>query len=393
MSVTFIHTADWQIGKPFHSVEDDDKRIQLRLERINAIKRIENIITENEAEFVLVAGDLFDSPTPTKSIVSATCSAIGTLKVPVYVIPGNHDHGGPGSLWEQDFFIRERESLAPNLQVLIKSEPIELEKAILFPCPLLRRHEPTDLTSWLREFDESNINGEKVRIILAHGSIQDFSGLKDDEESDELISTNFIDLKKLSFDKFDYMALGDWHGAKMVGEKAWYAGTHETDRFSKGEDYNPGNVLVVKCSRNASPEIIPNKTGKIFWVEKEFHFTNETMLEIFNNEINDTFNNLFDSVLLKLTLTGSLGLELQKKLYEIIESLSARFLRLKLKNEIKIAPTEEELQKLIESQSNPLISVVASNLSEKIHSNTEEGEVARIALKEIYLSLKELNVI
>src|SRR5687767_2843047 len=106
---TFIHTADWQLGKPFAGVESDDKRALLQHERVVAIHRIAETVRARGAQFVVVAGDLFDSPTPAKATVSAACSAIGSLEVPVFAVPGNHDHGGPGSVWHQEFFRREQQ--------------------------------------------------------------------------------------------------------------------------------------------------------------------------------------------------------------------------------------------------------------------------------------------
>jgi DNA repair exonuclease SbcCD nuclease subunit len=84
---------------------------------------------------VVVAGDLFDSPNATKATVSAACSAVGAMGVPVLAIPGNHDHGGQGSLWKQEYFLRERDALAPNFRVLLEPQPLELENAMVLPCP------------------------------------------------------------------------------------------------------------------------------------------------------------------------------------------------------------------------------------------------------------------
>ncbi|MDR1935758.1 MAG: metallophosphoesterase, partial [Candidatus Accumulibacter sp.] len=123
----FIHTADWQIGKPFAGIENDDKRGLVRAERVEAIRRIGELARERRAEAVLVAGDLFDSPRADKATVSALCSAVGSMRLPVFAIPGNHDHGGAGSVWEQAFFLRERESLAPNLHILLKPEAVATE--------------------------------------------------------------------------------------------------------------------------------------------------------------------------------------------------------------------------------------------------------------------------
>ena len=61
---SFIHTADWQIGKPYRQIADEQKRFKLQQERLTAIGRIRDAARMQGAAFVVVAGDLFDSPTP-----------------------------------------------------------------------------------------------------------------------------------------------------------------------------------------------------------------------------------------------------------------------------------------------------------------------------------------
>jgi hypothetical protein len=38
--IRFIHTADWQIGKSYRQVSDEQKRFRLQQERLSAIGRI-----------------------------------------------------------------------------------------------------------------------------------------------------------------------------------------------------------------------------------------------------------------------------------------------------------------------------------------------------------------
>ena len=100
----FIHTADWQIGKPFLQIKDEQKRFKLRQERLNVISRIRDAIRTEQSQFVLIAGDLFDSPTPSTTSVTEVLEEIGKMNVPVIVIPGNHDHGALGTVWYSDDF-------------------------------------------------------------------------------------------------------------------------------------------------------------------------------------------------------------------------------------------------------------------------------------------------
>lgn len=384
MKITFLHTADWQLGKPFAGVDDVQKRALLQNERLAVIKRLADKAREHGAEFVLVAGDLFDSPSATKSTVSAACSVIGSIGVPVFAIPGNHDHGGAGSLWEQEFFKRERDQLAPNFNILLKPEPVELKNVVLFPCPLLRRHEAVDSTAWLRSSQDFDARfGDKPRIILTHGSVLNFGSLPDDEESDAG-APNLIDLPRLSESAFDYMALGDWHGAKQVACKAWYSGTPELDRFVKGEDHNPGNILVVEVSRGQPPKVQCVRTGSIGWHNLDFSFADDAGLVRLKELVDEKIGNRANQDLLRLHLSGSLGIEASTRLEQMMEAWNARLLRVKLDNQTAIAPSPAELDGLTQRAGDPLVSLVATKLVALAANGNDQGAVARVALRELH---------
>lgn len=382
---TFIHTADWQLGKAFARVEDFSKRVRLQQERISVLHRIADAVTDHNADFVLVAGDLFDSTTVTRTIVSEACSAIGRMSVPVYVIPGNHDHGGPGGIWEQAFFRQESEQLAPNLTILLSSEVVQTEHAVLFPCPLLRRHDSTDTTAWLRQIDADDLEqfGNKPRIVLAHGSTQGFGSVEEDEDSGG-DSTNQIDLTRLPSGVFDYVALGDWHGTKQVADNAWYSGTPELDRFPKGDSNRPGNILVVQSTREVSPAVTVIATAKFGWHERAFRFSEDTELELFQQNIAEVIGNRVGEDLVRLDLTGSLGLIGQARLETILESLRSRLLRLKLSFNVRIAPTSAEIESLTTRSDDPVIAEVARALLSLAVGESENAQVARIALRELH---------
>ena len=116
----FIHTADWQIGKPYRQIADEQKRFKLQQERLNAIGRIRDAARMQAAAFVVVAGDLFFSPTPPTTAVLEVLEAIGEMEIPVLVIPGNHDHGALGTVWHREDFQRHQRRMAPNLRLLLE---------------------------------------------------------------------------------------------------------------------------------------------------------------------------------------------------------------------------------------------------------------------------------
>ena len=384
MTTRFLHSADWQLGKPFATVGDEVKRHRLQVERVQVIRRMAAVVAERALDFVVVAGDLFDSPHVTKATVSAACEAMGLMRVPVLVIPGNHDHGGPGSIWEQAFFLREREQLAPNLRVLLRGEPVVLEKAVVFPAPLLRRHEAGNPVAWVREaVDDAAVPGDLPRIVVAHGTVQGFGGMEDDEEGGAGVA-NWIDLASLPEGAVDYVALGDWHGTKQVGPVAWYSGTPEIDRFPKGESNDPGNVLVVEAGRGRVPVVEKVATGRFVWKREAFRFSDDASVELFAGRLDEWIGERRDEHLLRLVLEGSLGIDAAGRLGRMLESWEARLARLKLEDRVMIAPSAEEIAQLTQRVEDPLIAAVAAALVGRCGGESEDAAVARLALRELY---------
>lgn len=52
---------------------------------------VNQIIEEYKIDFLLHGGDLFDRPDVSISIVNRFASIINSIKVPIYIISGNHD--------------------------------------------------------------------------------------------------------------------------------------------------------------------------------------------------------------------------------------------------------------------------------------------------------------
>ncbi|QEY32754.1 DNA repair exonuclease [Synechococcus sp. RSCCF101] len=387
-----LHSADWQLGKPYARVADSDKRARLRQERLEAIGRLGALARERQAACILVAGDLFDAPQPSRAQVSAACSAIGAIDRPVLAIPGNHDHGGPGSLWQERYFLEEREQLAPNLHVLLEREPVDLRRyglppGLLLPCPLLRRSEPGDPTAWLRSLHWNALPGGP-RIVLAHGSIQEFgggSGPADADDENPPLSGNRIDLAALPASELDYIALGDWHGLKQVAPRAWYSGCHEMDRFPRAADYRSGQALLVTLERGGPPEVEVLPTGAIGWHQIAHRFSDDADLERLEQRVADAIGSRSNRDLLLLELDGSLSLAAAAALKELLQRLEARLLRLKLRDRTSVAPDPAELRQLTERAGDPLVARVARRL-QQLQEDAEQGELARLALRELHRS-------
>jgi hypothetical protein len=242
-----------------------------------------------------------------------------------------------------------------------------------------------DPTAWLRQLDFSPWAGQP-RIVLAHGSIHGFGGEDNGDIDDENppVPTNRIDLAALPTTEIDYVALGDWHGLKQVGARAWYSGCHEMDRFPRSNDYRSGQVLVVQACRGSSPEVFPVATGAIRWHQVNHRFNSDTDLERLEQILRDALGTRSNEDLLLLELDGSLSLAAAARLQELLQRLEARLLRLKLRDRTSVAPDPTELRQLTERAGDPLVARLALRLQQEAEKGEAEGELARMALRELH---------
>ena len=392
-----LHSADWQIGKPYARVLDPDKRARLRQVRLDAIGRRADHARQQAVQLVVVAGDLFDSPTPSSSDVSSVCAAIGAIPCPVLVIPGNHDHGAPGTVWHSSFFQAEQGRRAPNLQVLLERKVVELDSLVVLPCPLLRRSDSVDPCNWLNQVDWDGLPADKPRLVIAHGSVQGFGA----EDLDAPASANNrLRLDGAWLDAVDYIALGDWHGLKQVSAKAWYSGTLEPDRFPRSPDYQAGQVLQVELRRGEPPQLQPLATGGLGWHPLRFSFQADSDLDRLEEQLEGLLGGRTGADLLLLEVSGSLSLAGHRSYEGLLERLEAQLLRLKLRGGCDAAPGREELAQLTQRPGDPLIAQVASHLAAMLQTSSPDPgrhpeiapeidpATARLALSELYRAVQ-----
>ena len=372
---------------------DPDKRSRLRQARIEAIGRIAEHCSTSGAAALVVAGDLFDAPTPAASDVSAVCAGLGAIGCPVLVIPGNHDHGGAGSVWHDAFFLAERDRRAPHLQVLLERQPVELDQLVVLPCPLLRRSDSADPCAWLGQLDWGALPAAKPRLVLAHGSIQGFGATDqasdsstDSDDENPPNANNLLRLDPRWLEQVDYVALGDWHGLKQVGPKAWYSGTPEPDRFPRHADYRAGVVLQVSLRRGQLPVVASRATGGLGWHPVQANLHGDAELERLERELEALLGDRVGRDLVLLEQRGSLSLEAHQRYHALLERLEAQLLRLKRRGHCSEAPGEAEVEALRRRPGDPLIAQVAAALQQELTSagNAEAQEPLQRALAELH---------
>lgn len=308
MSITFLHTADWQIGKQFSHVPGDPGAA-LRLRRLDTVKAIAELARERRVDAVLVAGDVFEDNAVSDETLRRTMDALAPFEGSWVLLPGNHDASLTQSAWSR---LRRLAIVPANVILADRPEPIELcqGRLVVLPALLRRRHEVRDLTEW---FDALRSDAGVFRVGLAHGAVT--NRLPAAAEAHNPIADTRIETGNL-----DYLALGDWHGTLEVANRTWYAGTPEPDRFKANE---PGNVLLVELRGNgATPQVEKVLVGYYRWVQVACEVMDEQALAVLDGRLAA----LGDSgrVLVRLQLTGAVDLATRQRLDELLDAWRAR---------------------------------------------------------------------
>ena len=357
-----LHTADWQIGKPFRWITDPQKLARLQRERVEAVSRIADVARSESVDALLVAGDLFDSSTVPASEVLEVMELIGAMPCPVLVIPGNHDHGGAGGIWRREDLLRRMRERAPNLELLTRFEPTSRAGLTLLPCPLLRRHDSVGPMRWLDQLDWQDLDSEAPRVLLAHGSVQGFGSGTD---------VNALNLERLPTEELDYIALGDWHGLMQVQSKAWYCGTPEPDRFPTGSEDQRSQVILADLTRGQDPQVRTIATGRLAWHRITMQLQGLPDLERLQHQLDACIGSRAGRDLLRLELHGRLGLDAHRRLQALLDELSAQLLHVRLRGELQRHPTDAELNQCLDRSDGPLLSSIAAALKQELDGGAD----------------------
>lgn len=324
-----LHTADWQIGKLFGQFEPDVAAL-LAEARFKTIERLAQLATQRGVDLVLVAGDVFDLQGVADKTLYRLFNALAGFTGPWVMIPGNHDAALAESVWTRAIRLKV---IPDNVMLCLQPHPVLLESLgiALLPAPLTQRHTYTDLTEW---FAGAETPPGMLRVGLAHGCVQGIL-------APDIDSANPIAAGRAAQARLDYLALGDWHGARQIDERSWYAGTPETDRFRNNDS---GRALLVHLpTPGAVPRVETLPTSQYHWhsLAPVLQVPSD-LTDIVQRLAGFTANDVID-----LTVTGSIDLEGHRRLQAAIEQArgTARGVLADLSG-LQLDPSVEDIESL-----------------------------------------------
>ncbi|NNG68536.1 DNA repair exonuclease [Rhizobium laguerreae] len=313
---SFLHSSDLHIGKRFGNLPED-LRGRLREARHGVIARLAAAAREHGAGVILLAGDTFDTETPTPAVLR---QALGEMarNTPLrwVLLPGNHDSLLADQLWSA-----ARGVVPDNVILATEAVPLPLgPDVILLPAPCTTRRPGRDLTEWMT--GAATADGA-IRIGLAHGPIQEFS--------EDATATNVIAPNRAALAGLDYMALGDWHGSVAVDARTYYSGAPEPDRFKHDR---PGQAMVVSI---AGPGAMPATTAvtiaSFSWQTLQLPLlASEDGVEVLKAALPEPFARR--QTLLRVSLSGRARLNGRTAMISLLEQVAPEFAHLEIDTDL-----------------------------------------------------------
>lgn len=380
MGLKFIHTADLHLGSNLHLQFDQEINYKNKFGNpiLDVIKTITRTAIEKEVDFIIIAGDLFDSDERSVKAINIFNQEAEKLKnagIPIFLIAGNHD---PLNDFEQIFTLNSNVKYFDSENVEIKEfRKNEKLKARLIGQSYRGNSDSRKMYNSFNPPDTGVFN-----IALLHTQL--------DPHNYNYVPASKNDLIKKS--KIDYWALGHVHKNKIVNKYnpiISYPGIPQGRDF--GEKGKKGFYLV-ELNENQKNKLNFIESSKYIWKEVDMTIekkenvknANEIVDYVFSN-IEDIFNkNKFKYIVRWNLKVNSIKMSDIKRKNEEIEDYIINKLNQKNNTENFIwsedcnlnfyndIPDKSELEK-----KDKLFSEI-TNIKEKINSN-----------EEILLNLKE----
>jgi len=294
----FLHTADWQLGMTRHFLAGDAQP-RYSAARRDAVAGLGELAAEVGAEFVVVAGDVFEHNQLPPKVIGQSLEAMRAIGIPVYLLPGNHDPLDASSVYTSALFTAE---CPDNVVVLDRAGIHEVRPGLEIAAAPWRSKAPT--TDLVAEVLENLSPAPVTRVLVAHGGVD---VLDPDRDKPSLIRLAALD-DALARGVVHYVALGDKHSLTQVGGggRVWYSGSPEVTNFDDVES-NPGHVLVVEIDESDPRGTIsatPRHVGH--WRFVTMRRQVDTSRDIADLDMNLDLMTEKDRTVVRLALTGSL---------------------------------------------------------------------------------------
>ncbi|MCW2686746.1 MAG: double-strand break repair protein Mre11 [Mycobacterium sp.] len=337
----FLHTADWQLGMTRHYL-NGEAQPRYSAARRDAVAGLGRLAADAGAEFVVVAGDVFEHNQLAPRVVSQSLEAMRAIGVPVYLLPGNHDPLDASSVYTSALFSAE---CPDNVTVLDRAGVHDVGPGRqIVAAPWRSKAPTTDLVAEV--LDGLRADGV-TRIVVAHGGVD---VLDPDAGKPSVIRLAAL-RAALSRGAVHYVALGDKHSRTQVDAdgRVWYSGSPEVTNYDDIEA-DPGYVLVVEIDEESADRPVAVNAERVGrWRFITLRRAVDSGRDVADLDINLDLLPDKDRTVVRLALTGSLTVTDKAALDACLDKYARVFAALetwKRHTDIAVIPADGEFDDL-----------------------------------------------
>jgi DNA repair exonuclease SbcCD nuclease subunit len=304
--------------------------------RFAAVRRLAAIADEQGCAFAVVCGDVFESNQVERRTLARALDALGAFRVPVFLLPGNHDPLDGASIFRQAAF---RERAPAQVRVLDGEAPVAAAPGVeLVAAPWRSKRPGRDLVAAVCAGLAPAAG--VIRVCVGHGAVDALSPDRDDPARIELAAAEAA----LREGRIHYLALGDRHSRTPVGDtgRVFYAGTPEPTDF---DEQAPGEALVVTLDATRC-EVAPQPVGTWrFLRRRELRLDGPPDLDALEAWL--LALPAKERCVLRLECAGSLDLRAAARLDALLERARDLFAGLELWNpDLRVRPADADFEEL-----------------------------------------------
>ena len=260
----FIHISDLHIGKKIYEKS-------LLEEQVHILNNICEIVTNQQPDAVLIAGDVYDKTVPSAEAVllfDEFLTRISSLCGHIFIISGNHD-----SAERMSFGSRLMDSKGIHISPVYNgsTEALTLSdeygQTDIYMLPYIRpahvRHflpddEKNDVSSYdsaiRKAIEKMAINTDRRNVLITHQFVTGAAR----SESEDVNVGGLDNVDASAFAGFDYVALGHLHCPQdCSSERIRYCGSPLKYSFSEVDDHKSVTVITLKEKGVMEREFLP----------------------------------------------------------------------------------------------------------------------------------------
>jgi DNA repair exonuclease SbcCD nuclease subunit len=337
----FVHTADWQLGMTRYFL-NGEAQPRYSAARRDVVAALGPLAAEAGAEFVVVAGDVFEDNQLAPRVVSQSLEAMRAIGIPVYLLPGNHDPLDASSVYTSALFVAE---CPDNVTVLDQPGIHEVRPGLQIVAAPWRSKAPT--TDPIADVLDGLPADGVTRIVVGHGAVDIFVP---DKDRPSLIQLAALEAA-IARGAVHYVALGDKHSRMQVGStgRIWYSGSPEVTNYDDIET-DPGQVLVVDIDEDDPKRPVRFDARHVgSWRFVTLRRSVDSSRDVADLDINLDLMPDKERTVVRLGLTGSLTVTDKATLDACLDKYARLFASLTLwekQTDIAVVPADGEFDDL-----------------------------------------------